>query len=227
VAKNYDEPYLTGEDDNRRRGGDERTTMSPSSSQDRNPWTVVNKKVGFDCPYFSARSDLVSFDNSAPFPYRSIRVKKQGVCVAAIDAEGRITIVGQYRYVLDRYTWELPGGGYDVGTDELRAAQGELAEETGIIAGHWLKLIDAPLACGTSDEHVPGYVAWHIEFGLPKPDPTERLTLRRIPFAEAISMALGGELQHLAGIAVLLSLEARYRRNQLPEDLARLLGSNY
>jgi len=202
---------------------EERTAMNSEAAGHRSPWSLVRKAVKFDCPYFSARDDLVAFDGSPPFSYSSIRVKKHGVCVAPIDPQGCVTIVGQYRYVLDRYTWELPGGGADVGADALAAAQAELAEETGLHGRHWLKLIDAPVACGTSDEQVPGYVAWDLESGKPNPDPVERLTLHRIPFAEAISMALGGTLEHLAGIALLLSIDAKLRRNQLPVTLTRLL----
>jgi len=73
----------------------ERTAMNSEAAGHRNPWSLVRKAVKFDCPYFSARDDLVAFDGSPPFSYSSIRVKKHGVCVAPIDPQGCVTIVGQ------------------------------------------------------------------------------------------------------------------------------------
>jgi 8-oxo-dGTP pyrophosphatase MutT (NUDIX family) len=188
-----------------------------------NPWTVIREEVKFDCPFFFVREDLVSFDHASPRPYRSIRVKKSGICVAPIDSDGNVTLVGQYRYVLGRSTWELPGGGVSIGAPPLTAAGQELAEETGMRAGHWREVIQGIVAGGTSDETFAGYVAWDIEYGLPNPDPEERLTLRRVPFSEAVAMALANEINHLSGVALILGIQARLQRRELPDDLAQLL----
>src|SRR5262249_57195386 len=117
-----------------------------------NPWKVLREEVKFACPYFDIRQDLVSHAGGPARPYNSIRVKYFGVCVLPVDQHGMVTLVGQYRYVLGRYTWELPGGGVPVGVDPLVVARQELKEETGYRAKQWLKVIGGDVSPGTSNE---------------------------------------------------------------------------
>ncbi len=195
------------------------------SSRDRksNPWTVLRSEVKFESQHFRVREDVVSFRGAAGRSYSSVRMNSYGVCVAPVGGDGCVTLVGQYRYVLDRYTWELPGGAMRVGSNPLDAAQAELSEETGLIADQWLKMIDGATSIGMSDEIVQGYVAWDIGQGRSNPDPEEELALRRLPFGEAVEMALRGEISHLIGAALLLAIDARLRQGKLPESLAGLL----
>lgn len=188
-----------------------------------NPWTIVHEQARLENPYFTTRHDLVRFAGAAARPYSSVRVRYHGVCVAPIDHEGCVTLVGQYRYVLDRYTWELPGGGCLVGQDPATAARAELSEETGFAARQLLKVVEGAVSIGTSDEVVPGYVAWDLTTGHPHPDREERLALRRVSFAEALDMALAGEIAHLIGSALLLGIHVKRQRGELPDSLAKLL----
>jgi len=151
-------------------------------------------------------------------------MKVFGVAVLPIDREGCTTLVGQYRYVLDRYSWELPGGGAPLDRPPLEAARAELSEETGYRAAQWLQILDAPVAPGTIDEITRGFVAWNLTAGEPHPEPGEELAIRKVPYVDAISMALSGEISHVSSIATLLSLQARLSRRELPVDLASLVG---
>jgi 8-oxo-dGTP pyrophosphatase MutT (NUDIX family) len=188
-----------------------------------NPWAVLRKDEPFTCPYFTVRSDLVVHAGGPPRPYNSIRMKMVGVAVLPIDAAGYTTLVGQYRYVLDRFSWELPGGGSPRDRPPIEAAQNELSEETGFRADHWLQILNAPVAPGTIDEIAVGFVAWGLHNGDPHPEPGEHLITRRVPFAEAISMSLSGEIGHVASVASLLTLQIRLARDELPESLSILL----
>ena len=197
--------------------------MTANLPQQSNPWTVIQREVKFDCPYFSVRQDLVRFQGLDPRPYSSIRVKKCGVCVAPIDALGNVTLVGQYRYVLDGFTWELPGGGADAEGDLLEAARSELAEETGLSGGQWLEMFRIPVAGATFDQVSTGFIAWNLEQGTPRPEPEEQLVLRRASFHEAVSMALNNEIKLLAASTLLLAIHSRLHRGELPPDLTDLL----
>src|SRR5260370_3324913 len=101
-----------------------------------NPWTVLRKEETFTCSYFSVRSDTVQFGTSLPRTYNSVRMKSIGVTIAPIDDAGCTTLVGQYRYVLDRFTWELPAGGCRLGQAPVESAKVELSEETAYGAAH-------------------------------------------------------------------------------------------
>ncbi len=190
---------------------------------DSNPWTLVKKNELFTCPFFTVRQDLVSHAGGAPRPYNSIRMKFEGASVLPIHADGSTTLVGQYRYVVDRYSWELPGGAAFHGTSPSDAARAELSEETGLTADHWLHVLRSAVAPGSLDEVNNGFVAWGLREGQAHPEPEEDLALRRVPFAEAVEMALAGQIGHLTGMATILAVHARLKRNDLPGDLAALL----
>lgn len=193
------------------------------SVDEANPWKVLKEDTGYDCRYFSIRHDRVTLSDGEPRSYHSVRMKYYGVCVVPVDQDGRVTLIGQYRYVLDRYSWEIPGGGARRGDDPLVVARAELKEETGCTAEHWLKIVEGSVSPGISSEVVPAFVAWGLFRGEPQPDDTEKLSRRLVPFREAVSMALTGEVSNLPGIAALLGIEVRRQRGDLPASLLDLL----
>jgi 8-oxo-dGDP phosphatase len=190
---------------------------------DLNPWKVLQEEVRLSTPYFDVRQDLVSHTGQPPRTYHSVRMKHRGVCVLPVDQHGLVTLVGQFRYVIGRYTWELPAGGVPSGADELTMAQQELKEECGYRAHHWLRVIGAHVSPGTVDGHSAGYVAWDLEQGEPQPEPEESLTLRKVPFPAAIDLALGGEITSLISVALLLTARVRALQGSLPAQLTGLL----
>src|SRR6478609_1426384 len=72
--------------------------------------------------------------------YGLVKFKNQAIGVIPLDAEGNIYLVGQYRYAIDEYSWEIPEGGGALNADPLDAAKRELKEETGLVANKWTKL---------------------------------------------------------------------------------------
>jgi hypothetical protein len=116
-----------------------------------NPWTVLRKEEKFARSYFSVRSDTVRHGTGLTRAYNSVRMKTIGVGIAPIDDEGCTTLVGQYRYVLDRFTWELPGGSCRPDQAPAQAAKLELSEEIGYRATHWLRLLHGAVSPGTTD----------------------------------------------------------------------------
>lgn len=188
-----------------------------------NPWKVLKQDTSLDCPYFSVRHDSVSLAGGDPRSYHSVRMKYYGVCVVPVDRDGSVTLVGQYRYVLDRFSWEVVGGGARMGDDPLATARSELQEETGCTAEHWLKIVEGAVSPGISTEVTPVFVAWGLDRGAPQPDAGERLSLRQVPFQDAVAMALKGEISNLPGIAALMGIEVRRQRGDLPRSLLDLL----
>jgi 8-oxo-dGTP pyrophosphatase MutT (NUDIX family) len=188
-----------------------------------NPWTVLRKEETFSCSHFSVRSDIVQFGTSLPRTYNSVRMKSIGVIIAPIDDAGCTILVGQYRYAMDCFTWELPAGGCGLDQVPVEAAKLELSEETGYAAAHWLRLFDGIVSPGSIDGRSQCFVAWGLQSGTPHPDPEEELVQRRVPFAEAVSMVLSGEISQFGAISLLLGIQTKLSRGELPEDLAVLL----
>jgi len=194
-----------------------------SRDDQSNPWALIRREDGFDCGYYTARRDVVTLQGGEERIYTHIHIKHLGVAVVPIDDDGTTTLVGQYRYVLDRYTWEIPKGGGRRDLPPLDSAKRELSEETGFRADHWLQLFAASPSPGLTDAATSGFVAWGLHGGDAHPDPEEIITPRRVPFSMAVSMVLSGEIADYGSMAAILMIETRLRRGDLPSDLAALL----
>lgn len=188
-----------------------------------NPWQLIASETGFDSPYYAARRDTVRHRSGKTHPYVSVRTKFKGVTVLPIDTRGFTTIVGQFRYVLDRYTWECIRGGISNDIDPLDGAKQELLEESGYRAGQWLHLFDLTVSPGLTDEIAPCFIAWDLLDGRPEPEPHETIAQRQVSFSEAVAMCLSGEIADAASMALILAVQAKLMRDELPPSLVALL----
>ena len=188
------------------------------------PWTLVKEEPKFDCQYFSVHADLVSHSGQNARPYNHFRTKYDGVCVVPIDSEGNTILIGQHRFVLGKFTWEVPAGGSSRGASRIETAKAELSEEAGLRADHWLEIIEASSSPGMTDRMVTGFVAWGLHHGKPHPEPEETLISRRLPFRLAVEMALEGKIASLSSVALIVAIELRRTRNELPSGLMELLA---
>ena len=135
--------------------------------------------------------------------------------VLPLDADGSVFLVRQYRAPVDRVLLEIPAGKLDSkNEDRLLAAQRELREETGLSAGEWTHLNDLLTTVGFCDENISVYLARELHRGESHPDDDEFLNLVRMPFREALEMALSGEIQDAKTITALLMTDALLRKER-------------
>ena len=169
-----------------------------------NPWRVLSSELRYENAWIDVVHHDVLTPSGTPGIYGVVHFHNRAIGVLPIDAEGYIWLVGQYRFALGRYSWEIPEGGGPLDVDPLVSAQRELKEETGIEAATWRKLMELDLSNSVSDEHAYLYLATDLFFGESRPDDTESLAVRRLPFDEAYAMALDGRITDAMSVAAIL-----------------------
>jgi 8-oxo-dGTP pyrophosphatase MutT (NUDIX family) len=188
-----------------------------------NPWQTLSSQRFYESRYVDVDVDTVQHRSGKIHPYTALRFRIYGIAVLPIFADGSTCLIGQYRYLAQRYTWELPRGSGPKTVDPLETAQRELKEETGAEAGQWLEVLRLMVSPGITDEMAPCFVAWDLEPGAADPDPQEDLAIRRLPFRDAVTAALDGTISDGPSVATILAVRARADQGTLPEDLIRRL----
>jgi 8-oxo-dGTP pyrophosphatase MutT (NUDIX family) len=167
--------------------------------------------VAYENPWLTVWHDDVIRPDGAPGIYGVVHFTNRAIGVLAIDDGDRVLLVGQYRYPLDAYSWEIPEGGGTLDESALDAARRELIEETGFAAGTWRELGQAALSNSVTDELAIFFVATDLRDGTPSPEGTEELQTRWVPFDEALAMTFDGRIVDALSILA-LQREALARR---------------
>ncbi len=180
-----------------------------------NDWQTLSVEEVYDNPWITLTHRRVIAPTGKPGIYGKVHFKTTAIGVVPIDAEGYTWLVGQYRYALDQYHWEIPEGGAPHGESALAAAQRELREETGISARRWTSLLQLHTSNSVTDELAHTFVAQDLSFGETEPDDTEVLQLMRLPLEDAIDMAMDGTITDSLALASLLKVRLLLDRGQL------------
>ena len=181
--------------------------MTPDET--KNPWLSVSSKRVYDNPWITVREDRVVRPDGESGIYGVVHYKNIAVGILAIE-EDHVYLVGQYRYPLKSYSWEIPEGGCPKDEEPLHAAQRELREETGLEAARWQMLGEAYLSNSVADEYAVWYVATGLVPGEVRPEGTERLSVRRLPLREVLTMALEGEITDALSLLALMSYALKH-----------------
>ena len=169
-----------------------------------NPWQIISSKRVYDNPWITVREDQVVRPDGEPGIYGVVHYKNIAVGVLAIE-EDHVYLVGQYRYPLKKYSWEIPEGGCPEGEEPLLAAQRELREETGLEAERWRRLGEAYLSNSVADEYAVWFLATGLVPGEQSPEGTEAIDVRRLPLREAQKMALSGQITDALSLLAIMS----------------------
>ena len=127
--------------------------------------------------------------------------RSTAVGVVAVADDGRLLLVGQHRYTLDEYSWEIPEGGVPDGESPLEGARRELREETGFDAADWRQLCRITVSNSVTDERGAIFVATGLRPGVATPDATEQLALRWASLDDVLGEIASGEIHDLITIA--------------------------
>ena len=173
-----------------------------------NDWQTLTTTIVYDNPWIEVSHRQVITPGGTEGIYGKVHFKNIAVGVLPLDDEGYTWLVGQYRYTLDQYSWEIPEGGCPLGEEPLKAARRELLEETGITAARYTRLYDSYTSNSVTDEYAVAYLAEGLTFGEARPEPSENLQLKRVPLTEAIAMVHRGEITDMFSMVTLLKAQA-------------------
>jgi ADP-ribose pyrophosphatase len=198
----------------------------PALDETRNPWKTTSSSVRYENAWISVRHDEVIDPNGRNGVYGVVSPKNLALGVLPLFDDGTVLLVGQYRYVLSEYSWEMPEGGGAKNLDPVESIKRELREETGHEAADWLRICDMTLSNSVTDERATCWLAWglrpHAEGAAP--ESTEDLALWRLPFAQLVELVWSGTITDSMTVATVAKVEAMRLRGELPEAAASRLA---
>ena len=173
----------------------------------KNPWQTKSTKEVYDNPWIKVSHHEVINPSGGDGIYGVVHFKNLAIGIVPLDEEHNTWLVGQYRYTLNAYSWEIPEGGGPLGIDPIDSAKRELLEETGIKAQKWTKILDLHTSNSVTDELGLAYVAQGLSFGEAAPEETEDLIVRKLAFAEALEMVMNGEITDVLAMVSIMKVK--------------------
>jgi 8-oxo-dGTP pyrophosphatase MutT (NUDIX family) len=190
----------------------------------KNPWTVLSQATVYENDWIRVDHHEVLDPSGGPGVYGTVHFKNQATGVVPIDENGNVILVGQYRFPLRTYSWEIPEGGGSHTATAIESAQRELREECGLTAACWKEVLVMDLSNSVSDEGSTAYLAWDLSEVPAQPDETEKLQVLRVPFWDAVDRVKKGEIRDAISVASLLRVALMALQGELPEQIARAIG---
>ncbi|WP_316842752.1 NUDIX hydrolase [Pedobacter gandavensis] len=181
--------------------------------EENNPWTILESRKVYENNWIGLTEHQVLNPSGGKGIYGEVHFKNYAIGILPLDDELNTWLVGQYRFPMKAYSWEIPEGGGPLDTDPLDSAKRELAEETGIIATQWEEIQRMHLSNSVSDELAIIYIARGLTMGEAEPEETEQLQIRKLPFESAYQMVLNGEITDSMSVAAILKTKIILQEN--------------
>jgi 8-oxo-dGTP pyrophosphatase MutT (NUDIX family) len=190
----------------------------------KNPWSVVSQATVYENEWIRVDHHEVLSPSGGPGIYGTVHFKGHATGVVPIDENGSVVLVGQYRFPLRAYSWEIPEGGGPKDIPFLESAQRELREECGLVAQCWKEILGIDLSNSVSDERATVFLAWDLSATPAQPDETEKLQVTRVRFWDAVARVKRGEIRDSISVAALLRVAMMALQDELPEPIAEAIG---
>jgi 8-oxo-dGTP pyrophosphatase MutT (NUDIX family) len=172
-------------------------------------WKKLDSRIVYDNPWITVREDRVLNPGGGENQYGHVHFKNRAVAIVPLDEHGNTWLVGQDRYTLGAYSWEVPMGGAGKDEEPLAAAKRELKEETGLLAARWTGVMHLHISNSITDEEGFVFVAEDLMEEEPDFEETEKLEIRKLPLNEALDMVTRGEITDAISVAAILRISAR------------------
>jgi 8-oxo-dGTP pyrophosphatase MutT (NUDIX family) len=172
----------------------------------KNPWKTLSSREVYENQWIGVREDKVVRPDGEQGIYGVVHYKNVAIGILPVEDE-HVYLVGQYRYPLNLYSWEIPEGGCPENEDLLSAAKRELAEETGLRAESWQLMGEAYLSNSVTDERAVWFLAKGLTQGERDPEGTEQLNIKRLPLKQALRMVATGEITDALSLLAIMSYQ--------------------
>lgn len=169
-----------------------------------NPWQTLSTDTVYENAWIKVDKHEVINPAGNPGVYGKVHFKNRALAIIPFDDEGNTWIVGQYRYPLKEYSWEIPMGGGLLELDQLESAKRELKEETGLTAEKWTEIMKIHTSNSVTDEVGYVYLAEGLTQGETEFEETEILQIKKLPFVEVLEMVMAGKITDSLSIAGIL-----------------------
>lgn len=176
-----------------------------------NPWRTVSSRDVYANPWIEVREDAVVRPDGSPGIYGVVSFRTVALGAVPLHADSTTVLVGQHRYTLDEWSWEIPEGGGDPQRPAEQELARELEEETGLVAARLTPLGRLHTSNSVTDERALLFLAEDLTEGPARPEPTEQLVTWRLPLADAVAMAEDGRITDSMSVAGLLRAERLLR----------------
>lgn len=192
----------------------------PIDPAERAPWRKLRGEVVFQTPWIRVESHDVIAPTGKPAHYGLAFFQNRATGVLPLFDDGTVPLVGQMRYSIDAYSWEIPEGGAPLDEDPRDGAIRELREETGLIAGDLREILRMDLSNSVTDEACVCFLATGLSQAEAAPDDTERFDYARVPFSQLLKAVINGQVRDAITVACTLRVHHMAVTGALPAALA-------
>ena len=181
-------------------------------NENTNPWKILSEKDIYDNPWLNLTEYEVLNPAGKKGIYGKVHFKNTAIGIVPLDDDLNTYLVGQFRFTINEYSWEIPEGGA-LNEEPLVAAQRELLEETGLKAAHWKQVMNMYLSNSVTDENCFVFIATGLSQHTPMPEDTEQLTIKKLPFNEVYKLVLEGKIKDALSIMAILRTKIYLEEN--------------
>lgn len=191
-------------------------------------WQSHGESILLENPWMRVTRHPATAPTGLEADYWVVRPRNIGTGVLPLHGDGTVSLVGQHRFALMRYSWEMPEGGAPEGEDPFEAIKRELKEEAGLVADHWLAALDMDLSNSITDERAMCWLAWGLDDAEVEPDPTEVFTRARVPFMTLLEECGRGAVRDSLTVATVyrayhLAHQSLAGSGDIPVELAQAM----
>jgi 8-oxo-dGTP pyrophosphatase MutT (NUDIX family) len=187
------------------------------------PWADDGAESVFENAWMRLTAHAATAPTGLTATYVVMRPRNLAVGVLPVHSDGTVTLVGQARFPLANYSWEMPEGGAPFDEDPLDGVKRELAEEAGLAAGTWREVLRMELSNSVTDERAIAWLAWDLSEVARAPDPTEVIAVVRVPFLSLMHEIDRGSVRDAFTVATALRAYHMAREGLLPGWLAQAM----